>query len=592
MLTVSSVWADRVEVAISGIEGELLTNVRRSLSIAQEHEEPWSERRIRRLFRISRTEARRALAPYGYYNAEVSATLQPPPEGGDVWQASYTIDKGPPTRVKALTLDIVGPGAGFPALEQVLADSKLQEGDQLHHADYKATKSALSAAAYDAGFLQARFTQSVIRVDPRTNTAVIKLVMDTGERFYFGEVDFRQDFLKASFLHRFVPIEPGQPFDADRLLDMQLILSDTDYFSQVMIDARRDEVYRALPIDYWFYTLLWPSPWTWRMPGQLRVPVTVKVEPSEGQRYRISVGYGTDTGPRVGLGVKFRHINEYGHQFRLDLRISAVERTLHASYDIPIENVIRDRLSFTAAVSNQEFGDITSNFARIGVIRDTGWALGRQRVYLKLQFEHYDLHDGAGSRDAFLLYPGYTWTLRRVGDVLDTRKGVALRFDVRGTSEALGSSTDFLRVELSGGLIWPMTDRTRLLLRGAIGAMAVDDFAAVPPSQRFFAGGGSSVRGYGYQELSPTNDDGADIGGRYLAVASIEVDYRFYEDFYLAAFFDIGNAANDISMDLKRGVGIGFRWASPVGMVRLDLAHPLDDPDTSIRIHFSLGPRL
>lgn len=572
MLSASPVWADTVEVTISGIEGELLNNVRRSLSIAQEHEKPWSERRIRRLFRVSRTEVRRALAPYGYYNPDVTATLRPPAKGGDVWQASYTIEPGPPTRVKALTLDVVGAGDGFPALEQVLADSELHEGDQLHHSDYKATKSALSTAAYEAGFLGAHFTQSVIRVNPRNNTATIKLVMDTGERYYFGEVDIQQDFLRPAFLQRFVPIEPGEPFDADRLLDMQLILSDTGYFSQVMIDTRREHVSRVQ--------------------GQLRVPVSVTVKPSKEQQYRISIGYGTDTGPRLGLGVKFPHINEYGHQFRLDLRISAIERTLHASYDIPIENVIRDRLSFNATLSNQEFGDITSNFARLGVIRDTGWALGRHRPYLKLQYEHYDLHDGAGSRDAFLLYPGYTWTLRSVDDVLNTRKGVSLKLDVRGTSEVLGSSTDFLRVELNGGLIWPMTDRTRLLLRGAIGAMAADEFKYVPPSQRFFAGGSSSVRGYGYQELSPTNGDGVDVGGQYLAVASIEADYRFYNNFYVAAFFDIGNAANEFSMDLKRGVGIGFRWASPVGMIRLDLAHPLDDPNNSIRIHISLGPRL
>lgn len=585
-------WADSVEVTVSGIQDPLLTNVKRSLSIAKEHDEPWSERNIRRLFRVGRAQASQALEPYGYYNPEVKAQLQPPPDDGEVWQAHYTIKAGPPTRVKQLELGVIGPGKNFPTLEKVISDSDLHQGDQLHHSDYKATKSALSSAAYAAGFLDAGFAQSAIRVNPKTNTADIDLVMDTGERYYFGHVDIEQHFLNPEFLHKFVPIEPGQPFNASRLLDMQLILSDTDYFSEVMIDAQRDRVHRELPIEPWFYNLLWPSQRSWRTPGQLRVPVNIKVTPSKPQRYRISVGYGTDTGPRFGLGVKFRHINEYGHQFRLDLRVSAVERTLHASYDIPIENVVRDRLSFVGALSNQKFGDVTSNFARVGIVRDTGWQLGRNRPYIKLMYEHYDLDDGAGARDAVLLYPGYTWTLRWVDDVLHTRKGVSLRFDIRGASEALGSSTSFLRAKLSGALIWPLTSRTRLLLRGAVGAMSVDDMAEVPPSQRFFAGGGSSVRGYGYQELSPTTDDGTDVGGRYLAVGSIEADYRFYKDFYLAAFFDIGNAANSIDMDFKRGVGIGFRWASPVGMVRVDLAHPLDDPDTAIRLHFSLGPAL
>jgi len=100
------------------------------------------------------------------------------------------------------------------------------------------------------------------------------------------------------------------------------------------------------------------------------------------------------------------------------------------------------------------------------------------------------------------------------------------------------------------------------------------------------------VRGYGYQQISPENADGDNIGGRYLAVGSIEADYKVYKDYGLAAFFDVGDVANTTSFDLKRGVGIGFRWASPVGQIRLDLAHPLDDPDSDFRIHFSLGPDL
>src|SRR5699024_2459467 len=99
-----------------------------------------------------------------------------------------------------------------------------------------------------------------------------------------------------------------------------------------------------------------------------------------------------------------------------------------------------------------------------------------------------------------------------------TRKGVSLDVDVRGTSEFMGSSVDFLRTDVQGGLILPMTASTRLLLRGELGAITTDDFAEVPPSQRFFAGGGSSVRGYGYQDISPTNRHGDDIGGRYVAV--------------------------------------------------------------------------
>src|SRR5699024_10755213 len=109
------------------------TNVKRSLSIAQEDDGSLTERRIRRLFRIGRSEAGQALQPYGYYNPKIAAALQPPTDADQgVWHASYTIKTGPPTTVEQLTLDLTGPGQDYPALRQVLENSQLHEGDTLH----------------------------------------------------------------------------------------------------------------------------------------------------------------------------------------------------------------------------------------------------------------------------------------------------------------------------------------------------------------------------------------------------------------------------------------------------------------------------
>jgi translocation and assembly module TamA len=114
----------------------------------------------------------------------------------------------------------------------------------------------------------------------------------------------------------------------------------------------------------------------------------------------------------------------------------------------------------------------------------------------------------------------------------------------------------------------------------------------LPPSQRFFAGGDRSVRGYRYERLGPTDASGAVTGGRYLVTASVELDYLFFRNYGAAVFFDAGNAANHPWPDLKRSVGIGMRWLSPVGMLRIDIAHPLDDPDTDYRLHLSIGTDL
>lgn len=583
--------ADDVAVHVGGIADPLKTNVRKSLSVAGKHKQPWSPDQVQRLYRLAPNEIKQALQPYGYYNPKIDDRLKQPEGDAKTWTARFDIKHGPATKITQLNLAVEGPGDQLDAVQEALHSTQLKKGQRLVQSRYSDTKSALYNAAYNAGYLDAKFTQSAIRVDPKTNTATIDLVLNTGERYYFGPVTFDQDLLNDEFVHRYVPFSQGQPYDAEKLIDLQLALSNTDYYRQIEIQAPRSKATRARSVNQWFYDLIYPPQDPLESIGQLRVPVTVNAKPSKGQSYKISGGYGTDTGPRLGLGVKFRHINQYGHQFRTDLRISQVERTLQSSYDIPIGDVTQDKLSFTATISNQDFGDITSTMYGIGATRDTGWSLGRKRAYVKLEQEYYDLGDG--DRHSTLLYPGYNITLQKADDIMFTRKGVSLSLDVHGASDVLLSSTNFIEADFSGNAVVPMTSTTRLVLRTEFGAIGTDNFRDVPPSQRFFAGGDRSVRGYGYQSISPTNSDNEDIGGRYLATGSIEGDWFFYKKFGVAAFFDAGDVENSISdFDFKRGVGIGFRWGSPVGMVRLDLAHPLDDPDSSFRIHFSLGPDL
>jgi translocation and assembly module TamA len=150
----------------------------------------------------------------------------------------------------------------------------------------------------------------------------------------------------------------------------------------------------------------------------------------------------------------------------------------------------------------------------------------------------------------------------------------------------------FLYTSISARSVWPLTERSRLLVRGELGAIQTTTFSDLPPSQRFFAGGDQSVRGYGYQELSPENSDGDAIGGQYLTVASIEADYLIYKNFGMATFIDVGNAGEDVFTSLKTGIGIGLRYRSPVGMIRFDVARPLDDEADSFRLHISIGADL
>ena len=137
-----------------------------------------------------------------------------------------------------------------------------------------------------------------------------------------------------------------------------------------------------------------------------------------------------------------------------------------------------------------------------------------------------------------------------------------------------------------------MGDRNRFIVRGSLGSTWTDEFDKLPSSVRFFAGGAQSVRGYSYKSLGPINDSGDVEGGSNLMVGSIEFEHSFNGKWGFALFSDGGNAINDFNDDLEIGSGLGLRWKSPVGLVRIDLASAITRSGEPWRLHINIGPDL
>lgn len=566
--------ADNVEVVINGIEGRLATNVRAFLSMGDDNEKTLSVRRIRQKTATAPDAIRSALQPYGYYSPNIEYELDCADSACTVL---FTIDKGPATHITKLVIKATGEGRNHPEIKAAIAQSNLEQGQQLLHRDYKSTKSALTQAAYSAGYLEADYAKAAMRVYPAQTEAKIWLVLNTGPQYYFGDITINQDILAPSFVNKYVNFERGDVFNSNLITNLQLTLSNTGYFSQIEIRANRHNAItkseNANP----------PLP---------RVPVTINAEPRKSRKYSVSVGYGTDTGPRVGAGVVLRRLNRQGHQFRANIRISAVEKALNARYIIPVDQVATDKVLLSSEIKEAEYGDANSFIYRAGVARQDVWEWGRARVYTKIQRERFGF--GSGKRTTSrLLYYGVSLGYQSVANPLRVRDGYSFGVDIHGGFDGPFATVNFLQTTFETNLVYSPFEDVRLLARGKVGATATDDFSELPPSQRFYTGGARSVRGYGYDEISPENADGDDIGGKYLAQASFAVEYLFYKDMGAAVFFDVGDAALNISgLEPQRGVGIGYRWLSPVGTLRLDFAYPLDDPTPGIRIHFSLGADL
>jgi translocation and assembly module TamA len=553
-----------VQVEIVGVGGVLADNVRAFLSIAKKEDAAApSARAVRRLYLQADSEIRQALQPFGYYSPRIRSALSRTEDG---WLARYRIEPGPPTIVRDVDIRVIGPGADEPAVEQALKEHELQTGARLKHSQYEDAKQALYDAAYAAGYLDARYQRSELLVRPEIESAEIHLLLKTGPRYYFGEVDIQQDILRPEFVQRFVTFAPGDPFDTDELLNLQLALTDSGYFDQVELRVDKDRA-----IDQ-------------------RVPVTVVTEPSRPRRYSVGLGYGTDTGPRLSLGIELRRINRRGHRFRADVQLSAIKNSFSTQYLVPFKNVATDSIGVAGTLQEEEIGDADTEQLIFGVSRNEQWLGFQRRLYFNYQREYFDFGAGPDGQ-ADLLYPGITLTRKRADQALYPRRGYSASLDVHGGDERLLSETSYLLSLAQFRAVLPVAPRARLLIHAEAGGTLADEFRELPPSQRFFTGGDRTVRGYAYQDIGPQNAAGATIGGRYLLAGGIEADYLFYGNFGAAVFFDAGDAFNG-APDPQRGAGVGIRYRSPIGMVRLDFAHPFDDPDDSFRFHLSIGSDL
>jgi translocation and assembly module TamA len=564
--------AETVEVRVEGLEDPLAENVQAFLSIASLSEEraedeepvPLRDNDVRRLHRQAPGEIRQALQPFGFYSPAVESNLV---RGDGGWVATYDVDAGAPTRVEHTEISVEGEAADLPEVKALLADIGIAEGDVLNHPAYETAKNGLLEAVYSAGYLDVRYRRSEMLVRPERHRAEIYLVLESGSRYFFGEVEIEQYVLDPAFVQRFNDIERGEPFDTERLIDLQLALSGSDYFSTVDVRVHRENT------------------------ADFHVPVTVTAEPRDPQSYSVGLGYGTDTGPRLTVGTEFRRINRRGHQLNADVQLSAVRNSFIVQYHVPIENVTADRLTFFTSLQQVEIGDADSDVFSVGASREDAWLGLRRRLYLRFDRENFTFGEQPGG-DATLLYPGINLTYQRANDTLFPRRGVSASLDLHGAPESSLSETAFLQTTLGIRTVFPLGARGRLLLRGEAGVTEAANFPDLPPSQRFFTGGDRTVRGYGFEELSPEDEFGNDIGGQYLLVGSVEADYLVWGNFGVAAFFDTGNAMNSTSGDLASGVGLGLRYRSPVGMIRIDFAHPLDDPEQNFRLHITLGPDL
>ena len=561
---------ERVRIEVEGLDRDLRRNVVANLSLEEARDDDdLTEDRIRRLHANAPEEIGIALQPFGYYRPAVQSALE---REGDTWVARYTVEAGPALKVTRRDLQILGEGSGDSGFGELVREFPLTEGETLFHPDYEEGKTSLEEYAAENGYLDAAYQTSEIRVDLASYTSEVVLHYDTGPRYRFGPVIFNQDFLDPRLLQGYVTWEQGEPLNVNELLEAQNALSDSPYFQRVEVVTRQEQA------------------------QGLEVPIEINLIASQKQRWTAGAGYGTDTGPRGTVGLELRRINRRGHRGQSEARVSEIEKSFSANYQIPGPYPRTDVLTFQVAYADLRPETSRSQSALIGA--NLTQARGSWREAFGLNFQREDFKVGLDEGISELLIPQASWNRVKADDRISATSGQRLEFTFRGADESLLSNASFLQARAEGKLITSFADRFRFISRAQVGYTETDQFRALPPTMRFFAGGDQSVRGFEYQSLGRLDEAGNVIGGETLLTGSVELEYRFLEKWKflekwgIAAFYDTGNAMESFSGSLERGAGLGLRWVSPIGPIRADVAWALTEPDRPIRFHLTVGPDL
>lgn len=544
---------------LNGLSGELEANVQRYLDRYAATEISTSLRFQSRLEQDINT----ALQALGYYQSEIDISLQR--SGRNDSRLLINVIPGEPTRIKEADVQILGDAQNDPDFQALLAQAP-KPGDIVHHGRYDSFKASLNSLAQRKGYFDARFNLQRLEVAPSRREVFIRLHFDSGIRYRFGLVSFSGQQIAEDRLQSLVPFDTGAPYLASQLGELNQALANTNWFSSILVTGDTEAI------------------------TEHTLPINIELAPRKRNSIETGIGYSDDVGARLKLNWLKPWLNQRGHSLNSKLAISGAEQSIEAAYKLPLASVATDFWQLQYGVRNRDYQDTRAVESNLALERH--WLLANdwyRTASIRWLYEDYTQADQ--DDNSSLIMPGVSFSRSRQSNSGMPRQADRLLLGIEVSDPSWGSDSSFIRLRGRAGYIDSFGDRHRVVSRLDAGAILMEAVDNLPPSLRFFAGGDNNLRGYAYESVSPRNQQDELIGGRYMATASLEYQYRVTGNWWLATFADYGSAWTD-TPDWKRGIGFGVRWGSPIGAVRIDFAWGLDAEGSPFQLHFSLGPEL
>ncbi len=510
---------------------------------------------------VVQSNVEKALKSKGYYGADVELSA------GQEENAATALDitTGDITRIKTLSIR--------PEKYALYKDAlTVNVGDPLDASKVLVAQSALYKMLQKENCAFSLSVKNRVSID--TDNAQADVIFDVvqGRAATFGDISFTgQETIDESYLNKLVQIEKGSCFQREELQNTRDKVMGSGLFSRVET---------VLPQNVEEETV---------------IPVEFSVKERPHRTISAGLNYYTDDGIGVILG--WQHRNFFGSAEKLDakLKLSTLEQSLEVGLTKPYFMRDDQSLLLNASVDRED----TDAYEKLGI----GVGAGVKRQVSKhfswrtgLNFELSQItEENEENDDTFALlkpYAGLSYDTR--DDALDPHKGWLIGANISPVIDAFSESDPYIRSDAQAQTYYEAHKRLVLAARAKLGSIVGASADNLPATERFFSGGGGSVRGFGFQEIGPF-EDGDPLGGRSVFETALEARFKVSETLGGVVFVDAGQVSDEVTPsfnDIAIGAGAGFRYYTGFGPLRFDVGVPLsgdNNTDAPFQIYISIG---
>ena len=527
-----------------------------------------------------------ALNSFGYYGAKVTIqidgrSLDDPALPAALEAASAAVpimvgvEAGPQFRLRRVTLE-------GPAPEEAQAALGVKSGEPALAAEVLAGRARVLDALRGRGYALAKVDVPVATLDPAAQALDVAYKVDAGPQLDLGRVTVDGlDRVDPDFVRRRLLVEQGERFDPAKIEVARQDLAQLGVFATVR--ARAAEKVDAA--------------------GQL--PLEFEVTERKRRAVGFTAAYSTDLG--ASAGVTFQHRNLFGSAEQLNLGAAVTQlggsATRGVGYNVTASLLKPDvwRRNQSVQVSLQAIREDLDAYDRIAAL--AGITLSRKFAQVwtgsvgVLAEQSRITQEGTDRSYTLVGLPvGLRYDTTGPEGLFEPTQGIKAAATVTPTQVLSGQGSTFAILQATASTYFNLGNpgRSVVAVRGLVGSVQGASTFELPPDQRFYAGGGGSVRGYRYQSIGPKFASGRPTGGTSVTAATVEFRQRFGESFGAAVFVDAGQvdtSSTAFGGDLRAGAGVGARYYTPIGPIRLDVAVPLKKQrqDDAFQLYIGIG---